>query len=43
MVKYINQSFEILTSINAELLKLVEIAGRTCYKSEKFYDDLEAY
>ena len=34
MVKIIKPSFEILTPVNgAEILKLIEIAGRTCYKS----------
>ena len=34
MVKIIKPSFEILTPINGiEILKLIEIAGRTCYKS----------
>ena len=34
MVKIIKPSFEILTPINGdEILKLIELAGRTCYKS----------
>ena len=34
MVKIIKPSFEILTPINGmEILKLIEVAGRTCYKS----------
>lgn len=35
MVKIINPSYKILTEINgADILKLIEIAGRTCYKSD---------
>ncbi|MHA1370558.1 MAG: FAD-dependent thymidylate synthase [Promethearchaeota archaeon] len=35
MVRYVNQSFQILTPLDgAEMLKRVELAGRTCYKSE---------
>ncbi len=34
MVKIIKPSFEILTPINGkDILKLIEVAGRTCYKS----------
>ena len=34
MVKIIKPSYEILTPINGdEILKLIELAGRTCYKS----------
>lgn len=35
MVKIINQKFDVLTRINGtELLKEIELAARTCYKSE---------
>jgi len=34
MVKYIEQTHEILTLLNVEMLKLIERAGRVCYKSE---------
>lgn len=35
MVKIIKPSYEILTPINGdEILKLIELAGRTCYKSD---------
>ena len=35
MVKYVIPSFEILTPINRdEVLRRIELAGRTCYKSE---------
>jgi len=35
MVKYVNPSFEILTPIDrVKVLSLIELAGRTCYKSE---------
>ena len=33
-MKIINPSYEILTEINNSFLKQIEIAGRTCYKSE---------
>lgn len=40
-MKIINASYEILTPINgAQILKNIELAGRTCYKSEnKITDD----
>lgn len=35
MVKFVTPSFEILTPINrVEMLRNIELAGRTCYKSE---------
>lgn len=35
MVKIVKPSYEILTPINGdEILKLIELAGRTCYKSD---------
>lgn len=35
MVKIVKPSYEILTQINGdEILKLIELAGRTCYKSD---------
>ncbi|MHA1791709.1 MAG: FAD-dependent thymidylate synthase [Promethearchaeota archaeon] len=35
MVRYIPQSFEIISGFDSEkVLKLIELAGRTCYKSE---------
>jgi thymidylate synthase (FAD) len=34
MINIIKPSFEILTPIQPEILKLIELAGRTCYKSE---------
>ncbi len=33
-MKIIKPSYEILTPINGDELKMIEIAGRTCYKSE---------
>lgn len=40
MVQYVKQKHEILTPINEEMLKLIERAGRVCYKSEdKITDD----
>lgn len=40
-MKIIKPSFEILTKIDGmEILRMLEIAGRTCYKSEdKITDD----
>ncbi|MHA1681520.1 MAG: FAD-dependent thymidylate synthase [Promethearchaeota archaeon] len=35
MVQYVDESFEILTPLDGQaILKQVELAGRTCYKSE---------
>jgi len=34
MVKLINASYEILDDLNRFILKRIEMAGRTCYKSE---------
>ena len=43
MVKIINPSYEILTPINGnEILKLIELAGRTCYKSHDLITDESA-
>ena len=38
-MKVINPSFEILTPITGNELKLIEAAGRTCYKSENNITD----
>lgn len=39
-MKIIHASYEILTPINREeILKLIELAGRTCYKSEDKIDE----
>lgn len=40
MVKVVKQSFEILDEVNrSEMLKKIELAGRTCYKSENLITD----
>ena len=39
VVKIINPSYEILTPITGDELKAIEIAGRTCYKSENNIDE----
>lgn len=41
-MKVINPSFEILTPITGNELKLIEAAGRTCYKSENNITDESA-
>lgn len=41
-MKIINASTEILTPINGEELKMIEMAGRTCYKSEDKITDESA-
>jgi len=33
-MKIVEQSYEIMTPVGPEMLKLIELAGRTCYKSE---------
>lgn len=38
-MKIIKAGYEILTPITGDELKLIEIAGRTCYKSEKMITD----
>lgn len=33
-MKVVKSKIEILTPITSDLLKMIEVAGRTCYKSE---------
>ncbi len=42
-MRLINASYEILTDINSDkILKTIELAGRTCYKSEDRITDISA-